>query len=447
MSVAEIAKAVDGELINCDSDYITDVSIDTRTLKQGSLFVPLSGNNSNGHDYVQRALTLGATASFWQRDYPAERPTSCIIVVDNPLVALQTLAKYYLQTISALVVAVTGSNGKTTTKDMIASVLAQRFSVHKTQGNYNNHIGVPLTVLQASPASEVIVLEMGMNSFGEIELLSQLVTPDYAVITNVGEAHLQALGSRAGVAKAKCEIVAGLKKTGLLFFNGDEPLLKKQLQNIANIYTFGESRDNDYFPENVKQDIEGISFMVQNRSLFLPYLGMHNVLNGLTAIAIGRSLDLEWSEIKSGLNAVKLTKMRMEVLRNKQGVVLINDAYNANPTSMKVAISFLHELTGFARKKVVLADMYELGEEETLLHKQIGAFLDANLIDYVYTFGEKSEHIFESAQNNFPIGKVQHFVEAKKLVKSIMHDMRKGDVILFKGSRAMRLEEIIKELL
>jgi len=442
---------------------LAGVSTDTRSLAPGQLFIPLAGERFDGHDYLDAARRAGAAASLWSRSRKLpDDPGLPLLLVDDTLAALQQLAAGYLSRLNATVVAITGSNGKTTTKDMVASVLAVRYRVHKTVGNLNNEIGLPLTILAAPEATEVLVLEMGMSGRGEIALLTRLARPRVAVITNVGESHLLQLGSRRNIARAKLEIVEGLQPGGLLVMNGDEPLLKEEISRIAcpdrlRVQTYGESPACDWKAEDIEIADEWTRFSVRaigadeaedtHETYEVPVPGKHNALNAIAAIAVGRRLGLDREQILGGLRAVKLTGMRIERLRTACGAVLLNDAYNASPTSVRAAIALLAELQGYRCKRLVLGDMLELGPQEAEMHAAIGRLLSPEVADFVYAFGPLSGHLADAARPAFPAGRVRHFADKHDLAATLLRETGQDDLVLFKASRGMKLEEIVDALI
>lgn len=439
---------------------LAGVSTDTRSLSPGQLFIPLAGERFDGHQYLEAARRAGAAASLWSRsrDLP-DAPGLPLLLVEDTLTALQQLAAGYLSTLNATVTAITGSNGKTTTKDMIASVLAVRYRVHKTEGNLNNEIGLPLTILAAPANTEALVLEMGMSERGEIALLTGLARPDIAVVTNVGESHLLQLGSRRNIALAKLEIVEGLKPGGLLFLNGDEPLLaaelnEQQLPNRLLVQKYGEGSACDWIASDIEIADDRTQFAVRigsgvnvsSETYHIPVPGKHNALNALAAIAVGRRLGLDRDQIAQGLRAVKLTGMRIERSRAACGAVLLNDAYNASPTSVRAAIALLADLHGYRHKRLVLGDMLELGPQEVEMHAEIGRLLTTEKADVVYTFGPLSEHLAAAAQSAYPAGGVRHFTEKQALAAALIRETEPDDIVLFKASRGMKLENLVEAL-
>ncbi|KIQ95411.1 UDP-N-acetylmuramoyl-tripeptide--D-alanyl-D-alanine ligase [Anoxybacillus thermarum] len=452
-SLADIQKMIPGSTIDerFSSVVIHGVSTDTRTIERGNLYVPLKGATFNGHQFVMQAFEKGATAALWSKHEPNVPKDVPLIFVDDSLVALQQLAHAYRKQLRARIIGVTGSNGKTTTKDMIASLLGTVYRVQKTEGNLNNHIGVPLTLLRLKEDTEYAVVEMGMSGFGEIELLSTLAEPDVAIITNIGESHLQELGSREGIATAKFEIVKGLKRDGLFIYHGDEPLLQTRVENanLSHVQTFGMGTTNDYYPLHIHVQADGTVFEVNcwpNETFHMPLLGRHHVMNALAAMAAARFASVDVSDMKKGFSRLSVTKMRTEVIKRHDGVTIINDAYNASPTSMRAALQLLGQLTGYRKKIAIVGDMLELGEQEIAFHEQIGEMIDPQKIDYVLTYGERAKAIAEQASKRFSEGRVRSYTDKAELAADVQAMMGAGDVILLKASRGMKLEEIISLL-
>ncbi|OCA89342.1 UDP-N-acetylmuramoyl-tripeptide--D-alanyl-D-alanine ligase [Bacillus sp. FJAT-27225] len=430
---------------------ISGVSIDSRKIEQGNLFVPFKGEKVDGHKYVISAIEKGAAAAFWQKDVPNPPEGLPILIVDDCLAALQELARAYLKQLTVKVVGITGSNGKTTTKDMVTSLLSQKYKVQKTEGNYNNHIGLPLTVLQLDQDTEMAVLEMGMSARGEISFLTKLAEPDAVIITNIGEAHLLDLGSREAIAEAKLEILEGLKEGGLAVLNGDEPLLMDRIagrKGELNIQTFGRGEYNDVYPIDIIQTQNGNEFTISGseQRFFLPVLGTHNIINALSAMLIARHFSVSCEEIARGLKETKLTQMRMEMTEGSNGEKIINDAYNASPTSMKAAIDLVANLPGYTKKVLVLGDMLELGPLEEEYHNKIGETIDPEKVHLLFTFGELGARIAEGARKVLGEGKVYSFSSKEMLSKELKNHTDKQTLVLVKASRGMRLEEVVASL-
>ncbi|WP_434753250.1 UDP-N-acetylmuramoyl-tripeptide--D-alanyl-D-alanine ligase [Paenibacillus amylolyticus] len=457
-TLAQIADMCGGTLSDAvvNSEVITEgVFTDSRKPVAGSLFIPLVGERFDGHEFVQACLEQGAAGAMWQKDHGVP-PQGTVILVDDTLVALQTLASAYLAENKASVVGITGSNGKTTTKDIVDALLSTTFKVHKTQGNFNNHIGLPLTVLSMAPDTEIIILEMGMSGRGEIRDLSVIAQPDAAIITNIGESHLLQLGSRLEIARAKAEIAAGMKPGGVLIYNGDEPLIAQVLEESATKqpegmqrFTFGLQAENDDFPTGLMNAQNGMVFTTKqsgDKAYTLPLLGTHNVINCLAAMAVARHFGVTPENMAAGLSQLKLTGMRIEVTQAVSGLTLLNDAYNASPTSMRAAIDVLEGLKGYRMKVAVLGDMLELGPEEQQLHHGIGTYITPAKLDRVLVYGSLSLQIAEGAKKHMEAEAVHAFESKEELTRYLLDNLHPKDVVLFKASRGMKLEDVAQAL-
>jgi len=439
---------------------VRGVSTDSRRPAEGTLFVPLRGARFDAHDYAADAFAGGAAVSLWQAGRPVPEALSGrpLLFVDDTLAALQRLAAAYRRELGVKVVGITGSNGKTTTKDMAASVLAQRYRVHKTEGNLNNHIGLPLTILAMDEDTEAAVLEMGMSGFGEIERLARIARPDVAVITNVGDAHLLQLGSREGIAKAKLEMAAGLKEGGVLLINGDEPLLREGAKRAPGygawrLETFALEARDGWSAEITAVTATETAFTIRPPEgpawpgeFRVPAPGRHNAANALAAAAVGALFGLGPEEIRRGLQSVRLSGMRLETVTAACGAVVLNDTYNASPASVKAMIAFVGELEGYRRKWLVLGDMLELGPEEDRLHYETGACADPDRIHAVLAVGERSKHTVRGAAERLGPDRAIHFADKDALVRRLLAELSPDDLVLVKGSRGMRMEEIVHAL-
>lgn len=446
------------EMISVENDvtqiadiHITGVCIDTRKIEKGNLFIPFKGENTDGHTFAAQAIEAGASAVLWQKDVPLPEVNFPVIVVENTLDALQQLAASYRQQLQAKIVAITGSNGKTTTKDIAASVISQQYRVHKTDGNFNNHIGMPLTILGMSEDTEVGIVEMGMSGFGEIELLTKIAQPDYAMITNIGEAHMKDLGSREGIATAKFEIVKGLKEKGVLIFPKEEPLLQAKLPTIPQVSTrtFGFTTRADYYPNHIEMNEEGTYFTVptvDEQSFYLSIPGKHNIANALAVIGVAKCLDMDNDSIRQGLKEITLSNMRMEWNEGYKGTKILNDAYNSSPTATKAVISMVENFSSAYHKILVLGDMLELGDQTIDYHREIGESIDAERVQYVFTYGELSKYIAEGAKRNFAKEHVFHFLNQDELVHAIKQKITGKEIILIKASRGMKMEQTVNAL-
>ncbi|SOC18513.1 UDP-N-acetylmuramoyl-tripeptide--D-alanyl-D-alanine ligase [Ureibacillus xyleni] len=449
-TLKEIADWLSIELSENSNTIVTGVSIDTRTIQQGDLFIPFRGEAVNGHKFVEQAFEKGAAATLWLKDEPNPPKDKPILFVDDSEIALQQMARAYRNEHNAKFIGVTGSNGKTSSKDILASMLEPFYKVQKTIGNFNNQLGLPITILTLDEDTEVAVLEMGMSGFGEIEFLSKMAKPHYAIITNIGEAHMQDLGSREGIAKAKFEIIKGLQLEGALFFDGDEPLLQSLVKDASqlNSRAFGFNQDNDLFATNIETTEKGSKFSVSgeiNGEFFIPVLGKHQVKNALNAMLVGNALGLTTEKIRTGLAQVKLTDMRMQLISTENGILFINDAYNAAPTSMTAAIQFVQATSLKNEKWLVLGDMLELGENEKQFHEQIAEVIDSEEISKVCLFGPRMKWLYEQLLNKFT---KENLIYSENdydvIVQTIKNFASKESLILLKGSRGMKLETVLK---
>ncbi len=431
-------------------DTFNGVSIDTRTIEAGALFVPIIGDRFDGHQFLEAAIEGGASGTFWQKGVPLPDmlPNDFpVYFVEDTLEALQQLAEAYKKQVGPTVIAVTGSNGKTTTKDMIASVLGERLNVHKTEGNYNNHIGLPLTVLRMQEDTDVLICEMGMNHKGEISFLSELVEPHYGVITNIGESHMEQLGSREGIAEAKGEITDGMKASGVLILDGDEMLLNREWK--TSVIECGFHEEALFYAHSIQNTPQGVTFTVKGipEAFELPVLGAHNVKNALYAIALGAHLGLTDEDARNGLKNLTVTSMRMEQLTAETGALLINDAYNASPTSMKAAIETVKVMEDYSRKVVVLGDMLELGVHEKTLHESVASACVGTAMNVV-TIGEKAFWIAEALKSRKDDTlNIEHYENKKQAMKRLQHFNAPDTVFLFKASRGMEFEQLIEQLI
>ena len=426
------------------------VFIDSRQEVKNGLFIPIQGERFDGHDFLLQAIDNGAIAAIWQtgRPLPDRVPRDFpVFFVQDTLAALQKAAENYLAFVKPIVIAITGSNGKTTTKDLTASLVSRRYRTFKTQGNFNNHIGLPLTVLGMDSDCQVLILEMGMSGFGEISFLSKLTKPDFAVITNIGDSHLEQVGTREGIATAKLEIVDGLKKEGFLIVDGDEPLLTKAKNRITSIRTCGYNTDCDVQIVDVVLSEDGQFFSISGEAgrFYLPLLGKHNIKNACYAIVLAKTLGMSAAEIEEGFKQATLTGMRLERLTGKKGALFINDAYNASPSSMKAAIETLDGLEDYPRKIAVLGDMYELGSQEEALHRDVADAV-SDRIDTVITVGEKGRWIGEALKEKGWSGSV-YICKTKEEAKPLLERLLSPDTaVLFKASRGMKLETLVQML-
>ena len=440
---------------NTPDVLVSGVSINTKTIQPGDLFIPFKGEKVNGHQYVAQAFEKGASAALWQQDEPNPPKDVPLLFVEDSEKALQQMARAYRDEHQATFIGITGSNGKTSTKDLVAGVLSPYFRVQKTAGNFNNNLGLPITILSLDEDTDFAVLEMGMSNYGEIEFLSNLAKPHFVAITNIGEAHMQDLGSREGIAKAKFEIVSGLQSNGFLIYDGDEPLLRPFIQKMTNenlvppIYmiSFGSEHSNDFAVESIEATENGSEFnvkgLIEDRFM-IPVLGKHQVKNALVAILIAQKAGLTNDQIKDSLKNVSLTDMRMEVVPAKNGSLFINDAYNAAPTSMKAAITFIRETTIRPEKWLVLGDMLELGDDEQMYHEELADFITPQDFAGVCLYGPRMKWLYGKLQSVFADTQVKWSENDYEPIRNILKSSTSSNsIILVKGSRGMALENVI----
>lgn len=447
INISEVAFAVKGERFNCAEDFfIEGVTTDSRKIKSGDLFIPISGENFDGHDFIYSALAAGAVLVLSEKDMDKENIP--YIKVKSTKDALMDLAAYYRSKFSIPAVAITGSSGKTTTKEMIAAVLDESFRVLKNEGNYNNTIGLPLTVFNLKKSHDICVLEMGMNSFGEIEKLASIVKPDIAVITNIGTAHIEYLGSRENILKAKTEILEYFTSKNTLILNGDDDMLVNIKDKNFNIIKIGLKNENNINAFDIMQiEDKGMEFSVHIgndvESFYIPLIGAHNVYNGLCAIAVGLCMGMSMEKIKHGLSNFISPRMRMETYELENGIKVINDAYNANPQSMAAAMEVLINLHCKGRRVLVLGDMLELGVHSEDEHYKIGCLAVKKGIDILIAVGKKAEAIARGAlENGMLKSNVFHFEDNLHAISEIWNILLPMDSVLIKGSRVMKMEEI-----
>ncbi len=450
ISLLEIAMAVNGKLvgrISPNQTHISGVSIDSRDDLSGKLFIPLKGERTDGHNFIQNAYKNGAVCCLSEKedvDYKG-----AIIIVKSTYEALKNLAEYYRSKLKVKVVAITGSVGKTTTKDMIASVLMQKYNVLKTEGNYNNEIGLPLTVFKIKESHQYAVLEMGMNNFGEINNLSKIAKPDICVITNIGVTHIENLGSKENILKAKCEIFNYMKDGASVILNGDDEMLLSLKNKLENVYYYGTKTDNNIYADNVQSNgIYSISCDIHTDTdcfnVNIPFPGKHMVSNALAAAAVGIVAQVDCKLIKDGIEMVKLSKMRMDIINSECGLTIINDVYNASPASMEAAIDML--INAQSRKVCILGDMFELGEYAEEMHKQVGRYALEKEIDIIIFVGENSKFGYNASVENKINSKIYYFENKEKLFEQLQNILLKYDTILVKASRGMGFEAVVDKL-
>lgn len=442
LHAAEIAVLVGGRLVG-DDTAVQGVGTDTRSLDTGALFVALRGDHFDGHEFVRRAASLGAAAALVDQESDVALPQ---IVVDDTMAALQRFAAAWRLRCSAQVFAVTGSNGKTTVKEMLASILRQSASVLATRGNLNNHIGVPLTLLELEATHDYAVIELGANHPGEIALLTRLVRPHAGVITNAADAHLEGFGSREGVARAKGELFADLAADGNAVINADDSFasLWAELAGDRRQVTFGFGRGAAVRARALEYDGALTRFRLVTpdgeAAVELPLAGRHNVANALAAAAVCWSMNVPVPTIAAGLGDVTTVAGRLQRRKTAAGATLIDDSYNANPSSLAAALQVLASEGG--RGWLVLGDMGELGEDAEAAHAEAGRQARQAGVDRLFAVGALSA----AAAKAFGAGG-QHFIERDALIAALAQDLAEGVTVLVKGSRAAAMEQVVTALL
>jgi len=443
LTIREIGEVL-GSIREGDQEFspapVMGIDIDSRRIEKGSVFVAVKGERLDGHNYLESAFANGAATAIVNREESSKRELKGdkYIVVDDTIDALGRLAKYYRAKFDIPIIAITGSNGKTTVKNLIYEALSTAGPVLKSEKNFNNQFGLPLSIFKLTEKHKFAVFEMGMSAPGEISYLSSIASPDVAVITNVGPAHLEFFDSVEQIADAKLEIVGGLKASGALIINGDDPLLMKKTENLKrNILRFGLSEGNHIRTENLNFDKQQkSSFSIGNIEIKSDMPGIHNVYNMLAAFAAAHALRIDLSRAATAISKFKSVDMRSEIVENG-GVTYILDCYNANPVSMKYAIDLLAAMKSVGRRVAVLGDMLELGKESPSFHRDLGKYARDKEIDMLFCYGKIAFDIAEAFG-----GKAIYSADKSELASKLSEYIQQGDTVLFKGSRGVALEEI-----
>lgn len=428
---------------------VTVVTTDSRRVEKGCLYIPMKGTRADGHDFIPQVMREGALVTLTEHAEGMPKGTP-FILVDSTAEAIQKIAGLYRRELDIPVVGITGSVGKTSTKEMIASVLAQKFRVHKTQGNFNNNLGLPLTVFQIKEDDEIAVLEMGISHFGEMTKLAETAEPDTMVITNIGTCHLEFLKDRDGVFRAKTECFDYVKPTGTVILNGDDDKLQqvKDVHGKQPIF-YGMSPRNRVYAENVKPlGIHGIScdICIDDDDPFtvkIPVPGEHQVMNALAAAAVGTIYGLTPEEITRGIESLETLAGRLHIIENGNYTV-IDDCYNANPMSMKASLGVLKDALG--RKVAILGDMGELGKTEKELHREVGTCAADLPIDKYLIVGDLAKNIAEGIREKNPSADVTEYGNVEDALDDLKNQLRKGDTVLVKASHFMHFEKIVEAL-
>ena len=454
MKVEECLRAIGGKNSSGVGDkFFRGVSIDSRTLKKGELFVCIQGDRFDGHNFIKEAQDKQAAAIVLSEESEMGRvrgKTPVVIRVKNTLKALQELALFYRKKMPVKVIGITGTNGKSTTKEMTAAITEKKFKTIKTKGNLNNHIGLPLNIFDLSKTDEIAVMEMGMSAAGEIKRLAEIAKPEIGVVTNISEGHLVHLKTLKKVQAAKGELFDSLSEKETAIVNADDPLVLELAKSVrAKVITYGIYKGADIKAENIcPMDREGfklsVNFSGKNIPMCIPFLGECNIYNALAAIATSWSLGIAPDDIKQGLMAAKLLANRFEVSEHR-GVTIINDSYNANPRSMKEALKILAKYKCKGRRFFIVGEMLELGDLSKPAHKALGVDVAKYSIDYLVTVGDFSSHVAKSAVASGMNKKNTAIASGHECaVAFIKKHSRSGDCLLVKGSRGSKMEEVVR---
>lgn len=450
MSLIQIAAACGGTYHGDDASKMLEVqsiTTDSRKAEDGCLFAAVKGERVDGHDFLSAVYEKGALCTLVE--HSPKHNQEPYILVESTLQALKDIAEYYRKQLDVVVIGITGSVGKTSTKEMIGAVLSEKYSVLKTLGNFNNELGLPLTVFRLREEHEVAVLEMGISDFGEMHRLSKIARPDICVLTNIGQCHLEFLGDRDGVLKAKSEIFDFLAPDGRVILNGDDDKLASihQVKGITPTFFGIESGRKIYADKIESKGLKGIQCMIhagkESFQVTIPIPGYHMVLNALAGTAAGLALGLTIDQIKAGIEKLEPLSGRFHIIETGS-LTLVDDCYNANPVSMKASLDVLTDAEG--RRVAILGDMFELGENSEKLHSQIGAYASQKNIDLLICVGKMSRHMADAAIAAGGCREVIYLSTLDELLKRISSMIQKNDTILMKASHGMHFEQVVKRL-
>lgn len=453
LTIKELILASEGQLVSkCNEETIvSNIVIDSRKAGKDSAFVAIVGENLDGHNFINLAINQGCKTIIKNKNnnVDIENKEVNVIEVSDTEIALGDIAKFYKNKFKIPFIAVTGSVGKTTTRDMVYSTISAKYNSLKNVGNLNNQFGVPLTLFNLNKEHECAVIEMGMSGFNEIEYLANIVNPQIGIISNIGYSHVEHLGSRDGIFKAKMEIATNFDENSLLIVNGDDDCLKtlKTKDLVYKLRTFGFDKDNDIYCESYEMDEESINFVaVINRKkeeFFIPTVGKHNIYNAMAAILVGLNLNMTIEEIKDGLKNFQCTKNRLDIIK-KDKLTIIDSVYNASIDSMSAALNILGRYEN--RRVAILGDMFEMGEFAEFGHRQVGKAALGN-IDIMIAIGKDSEFIVkELKENNMNENNLYHFETKEEAIENLDNIIKDDDVILVKASRGMNLEKVVEYL-
>ena len=450
LTLENIAKVCGGVYVGSPEkkeQEVQGIVTDSRKVEEGFLFVPIKGARVDAHDFIDGVMEKGALCTLTERELGEK--SFPYIKVNSSLQAVKDIAEFYLKQLSIPVVGITGSVGKTSTKEMIAAVLEEKHNVLKTKGNFNNELGVPLTVFGLRPDHEIAVLEMGISDFGEMHRLAKIARPDTCVITNIGLCHLEFLKSRDGILKAKTEIFDFLESDGHVILNGDDDKLitVRDVKGIKPLFFGVDNHQGVWADEIESKGLKGISCQIhageESFKVLIPIPGRHMVYNALAGTAVGLTYGMNMEEIKKGIESLQSLSGRFHIIETGNRTI-VDDCYNANPVSMKASLDVLQDALG--RRVAILGDMGELGKEEVEMHREVGVYAAARDIDKIICVGELAGDMAEAARLAAPTKDIVHFAEKESLLEALPEMIRDGDTILVKASHFMEFEKVVEML-
>lgn len=450
LTLENIAKVCGGVYVGSPEkkeQEVQGIVTDSRKVEEGFLFVPIKGARVDAHDFIDGVIEKGALCTLTERELGEK--SFPYIKVNSSLQAVKDIAEFYLKQLSIPVVGITGSVGKTSTKEMIAAVLEEKYNVLKTKGNFNNELGVPLTVFGLRPDHEIAVLEMGISDFGEMHRLAKIARPDTCVITNIGLCHLEFLKSRDGILKAKTEIFDFLESDGHVILNGDDDKLitVRDVKGIKPLFFGVDNHQGVWADEIESKGLKGISCRIhageESFKVLIPIPGRHMVYNALAGTAVGLTYGMNMEEIKKGIESLQSLSGRFHIIETGNRTI-VDDCYNANPVSMKASLDVLQDALG--RRVAILGDMGELGKEEVEMHREVGVYAAARDIDKIICVGELAGDMAEAARLAAPTKDIVHFAEKESLLEALPEMIRDGDTILVKASHFMEFEKVVEML-
>lgn len=450
LTLENIAKVCGGVYVGSPEkreQEVQGIVTDSRKVEEGFLFVPIKGARVDAHDFIDGVIEKGALCTLTERELGEK--SFPYIKVNSSLQAVKDIAEFYLKQLSIPVVGITGSVGKTSTKEMIAAVLEEKYNVLKTKGNFNNELGVPLTVFGLRPDHEIAVLEMGISDFGEMHRLAKIARPDTCVITNIGLCHLEFLKSRDGILKAKTEIFDFLESDGHVILNGDDDKLitVRDVKGIKPLFFGVDNHQGVWADEIESKGLKGISCQIhageESFKVLIPIPGRHMVYNALAGTAVGLTYGMNMEEIKKGIESLQSLSGRFHIIETGNRTI-VDDCYNANPVSMKASLDVLQDALG--RRVAILGDMGELGKEEVEMHREVGVYAAARDIDKIICVGELAGDMAEAARLAAPTKDIVHFAEKESLLEALPEMIRDGDTILVKASHFMEFEKVVEML-